>query len=210
MTQRKRSSDNLHTSSTAADLAALDGFATGFLPRGARRYSRDRPGGREERRADLGIARAFLDRTGRALLTRLRPETMTRLAEEFTGCVVDTREVARAAVIYTPEYERPDTGGKIASSPPAPAMRLGSGPHVAGQTRTLRVRPRTCARRSDGLAGLLQLPFPGPSGVFGRLGPGGLRSCGCWSRHSSPAAAMSGFMPTHMEQPAFSIRSLRP
>lgn len=59
------------------------------------------------------IARAFLDRTGRALLTRLRPETMARLADEFVGYAVDVRQVARAAVIQTPEYERPDTGGKI-------------------------------------------------------------------------------------------------
>ena len=112
MTQRKRSSDNLHTSSTAADLAALD-TQLDF-------YREARAGIPEIVLADVKsdeqifrIARAFLDRTGRALLTRLRPETMTRLAEEFTGCVVDTREVARAAVIYTPEYERPDTGGKI-------------------------------------------------------------------------------------------------
>jgi NCAIR mutase (PurE)-related protein len=59
------------------------------------------------------IARAFLDQTGRALLTRLRPETMARLEEEFAGHAVDLREVARAAMISTPDYKRPATGGRI-------------------------------------------------------------------------------------------------
>jgi NCAIR mutase (PurE)-related protein len=111
MTQRKRSSDNLPTA-TAADLAALDAQLD---------FSREaRAGIPEIVLADVKsdeqifrIARAFLDRTGRALLTRLRPETMARLAEAFTGCAVDAREVARAAVIATPAYEWPDTGGKI-------------------------------------------------------------------------------------------------
>jgi pyridinium-3,5-biscarboxylic acid mononucleotide synthase len=111
MTQRKRSSDNLHTA-TAADLAALD-TQLDF-------YREARAGIPEIVLADVKsdeqifrIARAFTERGGRALLTRLRPETMARLAEEFMGCVVDARMVARAAVIYTPAYERPDTGGKI-------------------------------------------------------------------------------------------------
>jgi hypothetical protein len=111
MTQRKRSSGNLRAA-TAADLAALDTQLD---------FSREaRAGIPEIVLADVKndeqivrIARAFLDQTGRALLTRLRPETMARLAEEFPEYVLDTREVARAAVIYTPEHERPDTGGKI-------------------------------------------------------------------------------------------------
>jgi NCAIR mutase (PurE)-related protein len=111
MTQRKRSSDNLRTA-TATDLAALDTQLD---------YSREaRAGIPEIVLADVKsdeqivrIARAFLERTGRALLTRLRPHTMARLSREFTGYALDAREVARAAVIQTPEYERPDTGGKI-------------------------------------------------------------------------------------------------
>jgi pyridinium-3,5-biscarboxylic acid mononucleotide synthase len=59
------------------------------------------------------ITRAFLEQTGRALLTRLRPETIDRLAEEFAGYVVDVRGVARAASIQASGYERPDTGGRI-------------------------------------------------------------------------------------------------
>jgi NCAIR mutase (PurE)-related protein len=59
------------------------------------------------------IARAFLDQTGRALLTRLRPEMLARLEEKFAGYAVDLREVARAAMISAPHYKRPDTGGRI-------------------------------------------------------------------------------------------------
>jgi NCAIR mutase (PurE)-related protein len=59
------------------------------------------------------IARAFLDRTGHVLLTRLRPETMASLAVEFAGYARDVRAVARAAILQTPGYERPATGGKI-------------------------------------------------------------------------------------------------
>jgi NCAIR mutase (PurE)-related protein len=111
MPQRERSSDNPSTS-TATDLAALDAQLD---------FHREARAGIPE--IVLGdvktdeqifrIARAFLDRTGRALLTRLRPETMAQLSDEFVGCVIDTRALARATVIYTADYERPDTGGKI-------------------------------------------------------------------------------------------------
>jgi NCAIR mutase (PurE)-related protein len=111
MPQRERSSDHLSTTS-AADLAALDAQLD---------FHREaRAGIPEIVLADVKtdeqifrITRAFLERTGRALLTRLRPETLGRLAEEFAGCVIDTREIARAAVIYTPDHERPDTGGRV-------------------------------------------------------------------------------------------------
>ena len=111
MPQRERSSDHPSTT-TAADLAALDAQLD---------FHREaRAGIPEIVLADVKtdeqifrITRAFLERTGRALLTRLRPETMARLADEFADCVINTREVARAAVIYTPDYERPDTGGKV-------------------------------------------------------------------------------------------------
>jgi NCAIR mutase (PurE)-related protein len=111
MPQRERSSDHPSTT-TATDLAALDAQLD---------FHREaRAGIPEIVLADVKtdeqifrITRAFLERTGRALLTRLRPETMTRLTEEFADCVIDPREVARAAVISTPDYERPDTGGKV-------------------------------------------------------------------------------------------------
>jgi NCAIR mutase (PurE)-related protein len=111
MPQRERSSDNPSTS-TAADLAALDAQLD---------YHREARAGIPEIvlsdvKSDeqiFRITRAFLDRTDRALLTRLRPETMAQLAGEFADCVIDAREVAHAAVIHTPDYERPDTGGKV-------------------------------------------------------------------------------------------------
>jgi NCAIR mutase (PurE)-related protein len=109
MTQR--SSDKLQRS-TAADLAKLDAQLD-F-------YREARAGIPEIVLAEVKtdeqifrIARAFLDQTGRALLTRLRPETMARLADEFAERVIDIREVARAAAVYAPDYERPETGGKV-------------------------------------------------------------------------------------------------
>lgn len=61
----------------------------------------------------LAIARALVNRTGRAILSRLRPATMDLLAEAFADSTVDLRRVARAAVITTPGYQRPSTGGAI-------------------------------------------------------------------------------------------------
>lgn len=61
----------------------------------------------------VAIVRAFLDRTGRAVVTRMRPATMSRLAAEFEGARIDLREVARAAAFYAPAYERARTGGRV-------------------------------------------------------------------------------------------------
>ena len=60
----------------------------------------------------LAIVRAFLERNGRALVSRLRPETAERLLHEF-GEQVDLRRDARAAAIHAPGYVRPRTGGSI-------------------------------------------------------------------------------------------------
>jgi NCAIR mutase (PurE)-related protein len=61
----------------------------------------------------IRIARAFLERGGRALLTRLRPTTMDLLPREFADCAVKLRREARAAAIHAPGYIRPRTGGRI-------------------------------------------------------------------------------------------------
>jgi NCAIR mutase (PurE)-related protein len=61
----------------------------------------------------IRIARDFVERGGRALLTRLRPTTMDLLPREFTDCTVDLRREARAAAIHAPGYARPRTGGRI-------------------------------------------------------------------------------------------------
>src|SRR6185312_10843732 len=111
MPQRERSSENLR-STTASDLAALD--AQLDFHREARAGIPEIVlAGVKSDEQIFRITHAFLDRTGRALLTRLRPETTARLAEEFIGLTIDTREIARAAALYVPEYERPDTGGRI-------------------------------------------------------------------------------------------------
>ena len=60
----------------------------------------------------LAIVRAFVAANGRAVVTRLRPETLALLEHEFPG-MVDARPVARAAAIHAPGYERPQTGGHI-------------------------------------------------------------------------------------------------
>jgi NCAIR mutase (PurE)-related protein len=61
----------------------------------------------------LAIARAFVERTGRAVLTRLRPTTMDLLEVELAPFTVDLRRIARAAAVYGPGYVRPETGGRI-------------------------------------------------------------------------------------------------
>ncbi len=61
----------------------------------------------------VAIMRAFVERNGRALGSRLRPATLERLAAEFAGCQVDARPAARAAAIHAPGYQRPATGGRI-------------------------------------------------------------------------------------------------
>jgi pyridinium-3,5-biscarboxylic acid mononucleotide synthase len=111
MPQRANRS-SVHAPANEADLAALDAQLD---------FHREfRAGVPEIILADVKsdeqvfrIARAFLDESGRALLTRLRPQTIERLPQEFAGYVVDARGDARAAVIQTPEYQRPETGGRI-------------------------------------------------------------------------------------------------
>ncbi len=60
------------------------------------------------------IARSFVEHTGHALLTRLRPATLALLGEAFPDCAVDLRREARAAAIHAPGYERLATAGRIA------------------------------------------------------------------------------------------------
>ena len=61
----------------------------------------------------MAIAHAFIERSGRAILTRLRPATMERLAAEFATCTVDLRREARAATLHAPTFRVPATGGRI-------------------------------------------------------------------------------------------------
>jgi NCAIR mutase (PurE)-related protein len=61
----------------------------------------------------FAIARAFLLRSGRAILTRLRTGTLDRLPDEFSDCALDVRHEARAAAIHAQGYSRPEHGGRI-------------------------------------------------------------------------------------------------
>lgn len=61
----------------------------------------------------IAIVRAFLDRSGHAIVSRLRDRSAERVAREFVDCQVDLRHDARAAVIHAPGYEPVATGGRI-------------------------------------------------------------------------------------------------
>jgi hypothetical protein len=61
----------------------------------------------------IAIVRAFLDRSGRAIVSRLRERSAERLSREFADYQVDLRQDARAAVIHAPGYARFVTGGRI-------------------------------------------------------------------------------------------------
>lgn len=61
----------------------------------------------------VAIVRSFLERRGRAIVSRLRADTIERLTREFAECDVDLRHLAHAAAIHAPGYERRRTGGKI-------------------------------------------------------------------------------------------------
>ncbi len=62
----------------------------------------------------LGIARAFLERTGRAILSRVGVELEARLHQEFaTVAELEWIAPARAAVLRRPDFVRPQTGGRV-------------------------------------------------------------------------------------------------
>ncbi len=61
----------------------------------------------------LAMAHSLLEGTGRALISRVRPETLEALRQEFQGYTLRVREAARALVIYQPGYTLARTGGKV-------------------------------------------------------------------------------------------------
>lgn len=61
----------------------------------------------------FAIVRAFVERTGRALVSRLRPGTADRLSGMFPEYRVDLRREARAAAIHGPGYTPVRSGGRI-------------------------------------------------------------------------------------------------
>jgi pyridinium-3,5-biscarboxylic acid mononucleotide synthase len=61
----------------------------------------------------IAMAHGLLEGTGRAIISRLRPESVEPLRQEFQECTVRFLEAARAMVIYRPEYIRKRTGGHV-------------------------------------------------------------------------------------------------
>ncbi|HET9110294.1 MAG TPA: nickel pincer cofactor biosynthesis protein LarB [Ktedonobacterales bacterium] len=69
----------------------------------------------ESKRDDqlVAIVRAFLESSGYVIVSRARPGQLEMLARETPAATMDMRELARAAALHAPGYERPRTGGHI-------------------------------------------------------------------------------------------------
>jgi len=61
----------------------------------------------------LVMAQGLLTGSGRAILSRMRPESIPVVGEAFRDYTVRIREAARAMVIYAPDYVRRSTGGHV-------------------------------------------------------------------------------------------------
>ncbi len=61
----------------------------------------------------LAMAQALLAGSGRAIISRVRPEVVAALQEAFQGYTVRVREASRSVVIYKPGYVRRSTGGHV-------------------------------------------------------------------------------------------------
>ena len=59
------------------------------------------------------MARDLLKESGRAIISRVRPEAIAALQEAFSTYTVSVREAARSIVIYRPDYVRRSTGGIV-------------------------------------------------------------------------------------------------
>lgn len=61
----------------------------------------------------VAIARVFIAHAGQVIVSRAREGQIALLREALPECVVDAREIARAAALHAPGYTRPRTGGHI-------------------------------------------------------------------------------------------------
>lgn len=61
----------------------------------------------------ISMAHSLLDATGRAIISRVRPETLAALRQEFQSAQLRAHEAARALVIYQPGYVPMRTGGRV-------------------------------------------------------------------------------------------------
>lgn len=61
----------------------------------------------------IAMAHSLLAGSGRAIISRVRPETLAALRQEFQTETLRVREDSRALVIYQPGYTPEPTGGRI-------------------------------------------------------------------------------------------------
>ncbi|HET8911558.1 MAG TPA: nickel pincer cofactor biosynthesis protein LarB, partial [Ktedonobacteraceae bacterium] len=61
----------------------------------------------------ITIAQALLRGTGRAIISRVRPEVIEEIKAAFPDMQVRVREAARAITIYQPDYVQRRTGGHV-------------------------------------------------------------------------------------------------
>jgi pyridinium-3,5-biscarboxylic acid mononucleotide synthase len=61
----------------------------------------------------IAMAQELLKGSGRAIISRVRPEAIAPLQEAFQAYTVSVREAARAVVIYRSDYVRRRTGGLV-------------------------------------------------------------------------------------------------
>jgi pyridinium-3,5-biscarboxylic acid mononucleotide synthase len=61
----------------------------------------------------LAMAHSLLEGSGRAIISRVQPDTLVALRQEFQGYTLRVREASRALVIYQPGYVLAQTGGRV-------------------------------------------------------------------------------------------------
>lgn len=61
----------------------------------------------------IATAHSLLAGNGRAIISRVRPELLATIRQEFATCTLKVCEAARALVIYQPGYTRARTGGHV-------------------------------------------------------------------------------------------------
>lgn len=61
----------------------------------------------------VAMAQELLRGSGRAIISRMRPETFAPVQAVFQDYTVRVSEAARSMVIYSPDYVRRDTGGHV-------------------------------------------------------------------------------------------------
>lgn len=61
----------------------------------------------------ISMAQGLLAGTGRAIISRMRSDSIAVVQNAFREYSISTREAARAMVIYTPGYVRKSTGGSV-------------------------------------------------------------------------------------------------